>query len=70
MKFIKFSIFVIFFTIAYLAHVLSRIDANHVHEIALTFVAIGSILAGGVSLLGLSEDKDKKDVVIEDDGNI
>lgn len=58
MRFIKFAIVSLFLIVAYLAHILSKLDANHVHEISLTFIAIGSMLAGGVSLLGsLKEDK-------------
>lgn len=58
MRFIKFTIVLLFFIIGYLAHVLSKLETDHVHEIALTFIAIGSMLAGGVNLLGsLKEDK-------------
>ena len=48
MKFIKFTIIYLFFTIGYLAYLLSKLEPLHVHEIALTFIAIGSVLAGGV----------------------
>ena len=58
MRFIKFAVFSLFLMVAYLAHLLSKLEPLHVHEIALTFIAIGSMLAGGVNLLGsLKEDK-------------
>jgi len=66
MRFIKFTVFFLFFIIAYLAHVLSKLNTDHVHEIALTFVAIGSILAGGVNLLGALNNSEI-DVVESDD---
>lgn len=69
MRFIKFAIFSLFLIVAYLAHILSKLDTDHVHEIALTFIAIGSVLAGGVNLLGVLS-KDEIDVVNEDDTNI
>ena len=50
MKFIKFTIIYLLFTIGYLAYLLSKLEPLHVHEIALTFIAIGSMLGGGVSL--------------------
>ncbi len=62
MRFIKFTIVFLFFIIGYLAHVLSKLETDHVHEIALTFIAIGSMLAGGVNLLG-SLKEDKNDVI-------
>ena len=62
MKFIKFTIIYLLFTIGYLAYLLSKLEPLHVHEIALTFIAIGSMLAGGVSLLG-SLKEEKSDIV-------
>ena len=66
MKFIKFTIIYLLFTIGYLAYLLSKLEPLHVHEIALTFIAIGSMLAGGVSLLG-SLKEDKSDIVESND---
>jgi hypothetical protein len=66
MKFIKFAIIYLLFTIAYLAYLLSKLEPLHVHEIALTFIAIGSMLGGGVSLLG-SLKEDKSDIVESND---
>ena len=69
MKFIKFTIIYLLFTIGYLAYLLSKLEPLHVHEIALTFIAIGSVLAGGGKLLGVLSN-DKKDVIDQDDTNI
>lgn len=66
MRFIKFTIVFLFFIIGYLAHVLSKLETDHVHEIALTFIAIGSMLAGGVNLLG-SLKEDKGDIIESND---
>jgi hypothetical protein len=66
MKFIKFTIIYLLFTIGYLAYLLSKLEQLHVHEIALTFIAIGSMLAGGVSLLG-SLKEEKSDIVESND---
>ena len=66
MKFIKFTIIYLLFTIGYLAYLLSKLEPLHVHEIALTFIAIGSMLAGGVSLLSVL-DYDKTDSIDQDD---
>lgn len=58
MKFIQFTIIYLLFTVSYLAYLLSKLEPIHVHEIALTFIAIGSLLAGGGRLLGvLNDDK-------------
>lgn len=46
MKFIKFTIIYLLFTVGYLTYLLSTLEPLHVHEIALTFIAIGSVLAG------------------------
>ncbi len=62
MKFIKFTIIYLLFTVSYLAYLLSKLEPLHVHEIGLTFIAIGSMLAGGVRLLG-SLKEDKSDIV-------
>jgi hypothetical protein len=66
MKFIKFTIIYLLFTIGYLAYLLSKLEPLHVHEIALTFIAIGSMLDGGVSLLG-SLKEEKSDIVESND---
>ena len=66
MKFIKFTIIYLFFIVSYLAYLLSKLEPLHVHEIALTFIAIGSMLTGGVSLLSILND-DKIDVIDQDD---
>ncbi len=66
MKFIKFTIIYLLFTIGYLAYLLSILVPLHVHEIALTLIAIGSMLAGGVSLLG-SLKEEKSDIVESND---
>ena len=66
MKFIKLTIIYLLFTIGYLAYLLSKLEPLHVHEIALTFIAIGSMLGGGVSLLTVLND-DKIDVIDQDD---
>ena len=68
MKFIKFTIIYLLFTIGYLAYLLSKLEPLHVHEIALTFIAIGSMLGGGVSLLSVLNDD--KTYVIDQDDNI
>ena len=69
MKFIKFTIIYLLFTVSYLAYLLSKLEPLHVHEISLTFIAIGSMLDGGGKLLGVLSD-DKKDVIDQDDANI
>ena len=69
MKFIKFTIIYLLFTIGYLAYLLSKLEPLHVHEIALTFIAIGSMLGGGVSLLSVL-NYDKTDSIDQDDINI
>ena len=69
MRFIKFTIIYLLFTIGYLAYLLSKLEPLHVHEIALTFIAIGSMLGGGVSLLSVL-DYDKTDSIDQDDTNI
>ena len=66
MKFIKFTILYLLFTVSYLAYLLFKLEPLHVHEIGLTFIAIGSILAGGVSLIG-SLKEDKSDIVESND---
>ena len=48
---------------------LSKLEPLHVHEIALTFIAIGSMLGGGVKLLGILND-DKTDVIDQDDNTL
>ena len=62
MNFIKFTIIYLLFIIGYLAYLLSKLEPLHVHEIALTFIAIGSVLAGGVKLMGVLND-DKTEVI-------
>ena len=69
MKFIKFTIIYLLFTVSYLAYLLSKLEPLHVHEIGLTFIAIGSMLAGGVNLLNVLND-DKTDVIDQDDNTI
>jgi hypothetical protein len=69
MKFIKFTIIYLLFTIGYLAYLLSKLEPLHVHEIALTFIAIGSVLVGGLKLMGVLND-DKTDSIDQDDTNI
>ena len=69
MKFIKFTIIYLLFTIGYLAYLISKLEPIHVHEIALTFIAIGSMLGGGVSLLSVL-NYDKTDSIDQDDINI
>ena len=69
MKFIKFTIIYLSFTVSYLAYLLSKLEPLHVHEIALTFIAIGSMLAGGVKLLNVLND-DKTDVIDQDDSTL
>ena len=70
MKFIKFTIIYLLFTISYLAYLLSKLEPLHVHEIGLTFIAIGSMLGGGLNLLS-SLKEDKSDIVeSNDDGSI
>jgi len=66
MKFIKFTIIYLLFTVSYLAYLLSNLEPLHVHEIGLTFIAIGSMLGGGVSLLSVL-DYDKTDSIDQDD---
>ena len=66
MKFIKFTIIYLLFTIGYLAYLLSKLEPLHVHEIGLTFIAIGSMLGGGVSLLSVLNDG-KTDIIDQDD---
>lgn len=69
MKFIKFTIIYLLFTVSYLAYLLSKLEPLHVHEIGLTFIAIGSMLAGGVNLLSVLND-DKTDVIDQDDNTL
>ena len=69
MKFIQFAIIYLLFTIGYLAYLLSKLEPLHVHEIALTFIAIGSMLSGGVKLLGVLND-DKTNVIDQDDNTL
>ena len=65
MKFIQFTIIYLLFTIGYLAYLLSKLEPLHVHEIGLTFIAIGSMLGGGVKLMGVLND-DKTKVIDQD----
>ena len=53
------------FTIDYLAYLLSKLEPVHVHKIGLTFIAIGSMLGGGVKLMGVLND-DKTKVIDQD----
>ena len=70
MKFIKFTIIYLLFTVSYLAYLLSKLEPLHVHEIALTFIAISSMLGGGLNLLS-SLKEDKNDIIeINDDTSI
>ena len=69
MRFIQFTIIYLLFTVGYLAYLLSKLEPLHVHEIALTFIAIGSMLAGGASLLSILND-DKTDVIDQDDNTL
>ena len=65
MKFIQFTIIYLLFTIGYLAYLLSKLEPLHVHEIDLTFIAIGSMLGGGVKLMGVLND-DKTKIIDQD----
>ena len=65
MKFIQFTIIYLLFTIGYLAYLLSKLEPLHVHEIDLTFIAIGSMLGEGVKLMGVLND-DKTKVIDQD----
>jgi hypothetical protein len=69
MRFIKFTIIYLLFTVSYLAYLLSKLEPLHVHEISLTFIAIGSMLAGGVKLMEVLND-DKTDVIDQDDNTL
>ena len=69
MKFIKFTIIYLLFTVSYLAYLLSKLESFHVHEIGLTFIPIGSMLAGGGNLLKFLNDY-KKDVIDQDDNKL
>ena len=69
MRFIKFTIIYLLFTVGYLAYLLSKLEPLHVHEIALTFIAIGSVLAGGRQLLSVLND-DKTDTIDQDDNTL
>ena len=69
MRFIQFTIIYLLFTVGYLAYLLSKLEPLHVHEITLTFIAIGSMLGGGVSLLSVL-NYDKTDSIDQDDINI
>jgi hypothetical protein len=61
-RFIKLTIIYLLFTVGYLAYLLSKLEPLHVHKIALTFIAIGLMLAGGVKLMGVLND-DKTEVI-------
>lgn len=69
MKFIQFTIIHLLFTGVYLAYLLSKLESFHVHEIGLTFIPIGSMLAGGGNLLKFLNDY-KKDVIDQDDNKL
>lgn len=56
MKFIQFTIIYLLFTVGYLAYLLSKSEPLHIHEIALTFMLIGLMLAGRVKLLSVFKD--------------
>ena len=60
MKFIQFNIIYQLFTVGYLAYLLSKLEPLHVHEIVLTFISIGSMLAGGGKLLIFLNDYKKR----------
>ena len=68
-KFIQFTIIHLLFTGVYLAYLLSKLESFHVHEIGLTFIPIGSMLAGGGNLLKFLNDY-KKDVIDQDDNKV
>ncbi len=65
MNFIRFNIIYVLFTVSYIAYLLSKLEPLHVHEIGLTFIAIGSMLGGGVKLMGVLND-DKTKVIDQD----
>lgn len=65
-KFIQFTIIYLLFTIGYLAYLLSKLELLHVHEIAVTFIAIGSMLGGGLNLLSFLKE-DKSDIIESND---
>ena len=65
MRLIKLTIIYLLFTIGYLAYLLSKLEPLHVHEIDLTFIAIGSMLGEGVKLMGVLND-DKTKVIDQD----
>ena len=65
MKFIQFTIIHLLFTGGYLTYLLSKLEPLHVHEIGLNFIAIGSMLGGGVKLMGVLND-DKTKVIDQD----
>jgi len=69
MRLIQFTIIYLLFTIGYLAYLLSKLEPLHIHEIALTFIAIGSMLGGGVKLLSVLNDY-KTDVIDQDDNSL
>ena len=56
-KFIQFTIIYLLFTAGYLAYLLSKLEQLHVNEIVLTFISIGSMLAGGKLLIFLNDYK-------------
>ena len=58
-----------FFTIGYLAYLLSKLESLHVQEITLAFIPIGLVLVGGVNLLSVLND-DKTDVIDQDDNTL
>jgi len=58
-----------FFTIGYLAYLLSKLESLHVQEITLAFIPIGLVLVEGVNLLSVLND-DKTDVIDQDDNTL
>jgi hypothetical protein len=68
-RFIKLTIIYLLFTVGYLAYLLSKSEPLHVHEIVLTFIAIGSVLVGGRQLLSVLND-DETDTIDQDDNTL
>ena len=59
MKFIKFTIIYLLFTVSYITYILSKLEVDHLHALNLTFNAIISILLVGTNLLNLVEKSDE-----------
>jgi uncharacterized protein YybS (DUF2232 family) len=62
MTFIKVTLIFLLLTVAYLTHVLSKLDVTHIESITLTFLTITSLITAITGLSKCAGDDDGNDV--------